>query len=177
MKKALVITIIVIMYFFIYFLHVNFFSWFTIAGVMPNLFVLLILFTGLFINSKVGSIVGFALGLYTDFLFGNKIGINAILFLIVGFSGGFLDKKFSKDSRMTLLIVSTSVTAIYELLFYSYNNMVFSASTNISAFLFTLLIELLYNALLIIIFYPLIHKYGCRAENAFENKDVLLRYF
>lgn len=68
MRKIIIMLSIAVIYFVLYFLHVNFFSWFTIAGVMPNLFVLLVLFVGLFINSKVGAIVGFIIRIVYRFL-------------------------------------------------------------------------------------------------------------
>ena len=95
LKKIGIIISIIIIYFLIYFLQANFFSWFTINGVQPNLFVLLALFIGIFMGRKVGSILGIILGLYTDFLFSNTIGISAILFGIIGLCGDYLDKKFS----------------------------------------------------------------------------------
>lgn len=121
--------------------------------------------------------MGAVIGLYTDFLFSNKIGISAILLFIVGFSGGYLDKKFSKESKMTIMIIGTLVTALYETIFYLYNVIVLSVELNILSFLYTLVIELIYNILLVIILYPLIHKLGDYAENVFKNRDVLPRYF
>ena len=48
MKKAGIIALIILAFFIIYFLQADFFSWFNIFGIMPNLFVILILFVGLF---------------------------------------------------------------------------------------------------------------------------------
>ena len=42
MKKTIDIIIIILAFFIIYFLQTNFFTWFNIAGIMPNLFVVLI---------------------------------------------------------------------------------------------------------------------------------------
>ena len=67
MRKAKIILFFIIAYFLIYFLQANFFSWFNIRGVQPNLFVVLVLFIGLNTNSKVGQIMGFIIGLFTDF--------------------------------------------------------------------------------------------------------------
>ena len=177
MRKVMIIFSIVIIYFILYFLHVNFFSWFTIAGVMPNLIVLLVLFIGLFINSKVGAVMGFFIGLYTDFLFSQNIGCCAFLMMAVGYIGGYLDKKFSKESKMTIILIGSIVTAVYEIVMHLYRMIAFSVELNFWTFLWTLAIELLYNALLIIILYPAIQKAGFYAENEFENKSALPRYF
>ena len=48
MKKTVSILLMFVAFLIIYFLQVNFFTWFNIAGVMPNLFILLIMVIGLF---------------------------------------------------------------------------------------------------------------------------------
>ena len=170
MKKIGIIISIIIIYFLIYFLQANFFSWFTINGVQPNLFVLLALFIGIFMGRKVGSILGIILGLYTDFLFSNTIGISAILF-------GIIDKKFSKDSKLTIVLMGAIVTAIYEVMLLVYRIIKLNCTFNILSFLGTLGIEIIYNAFIIIIFYPLIHKFGLYIESIFKDKKMLPRYF
>ncbi|MBO5348228.1 MAG: rod shape-determining protein MreD [Clostridia bacterium] len=177
MKKALIIVSIFVIYFVIYLLQVNFFNWFTIAGIQPNLFVLLALFIGIFMNGKMGAILGFILGLYTDFLFSNTIGISAFLLGAVGFCGEILDKKFSKDSKITIVLMGSIVTAIYEILLYIFNIIKMSINVNLIAFIYILAIEIIYNAFIIIIFYPLIHKFGIYAESVFKNKKMFPKYF
>ena len=58
MKKILIGIITYIVFLLIYFLQANFFSWFTIAGVSPNLFIMLILFLGLFSGGTFSMIMG-----------------------------------------------------------------------------------------------------------------------
>ncbi len=177
MKKAIIIFVIFIIYFLIYFLQVNFFNWFTIAGIKPNLFVIFILFVGLFLGGKIGAVVGFVMGLYTDFLFSQTIGKMAILFCLVGMAGGFLDKKFPKDSKITMVMMGSLVTALFEILLYAYNVIVLSTTVNLGAFMYILAIEIVYNAFLTIIFYPILNKYGNYAEQIFKNNALSPRYF
>ena len=54
MKKILSIIAITIVFFVIYFLQINLFNWFNIYGISPNLFIIFILFIGLFIGKKIG---------------------------------------------------------------------------------------------------------------------------
>ena len=53
MKKTVTIICIILAFFVIYFLQANFFTWFNIAGIMPNLYVILVLFIGLFMKRKL----------------------------------------------------------------------------------------------------------------------------
>lgn len=53
MKKTITIICLILAFFVIYFLQSNFFTWFNIAGIMPNLYVVLVLFIGLFMKRKL----------------------------------------------------------------------------------------------------------------------------
>ena len=50
MKKTMINIGLILTAILVYILQVNFFNWFNIAGVMPNLFVIFILFIGLFVG-------------------------------------------------------------------------------------------------------------------------------
>lgn len=68
MKKAITIFVLFITFIIIYFLQLNFFSWFTISGIMPNLFIIFILFIGLYAGVKMGAGFGLALGFILDII-------------------------------------------------------------------------------------------------------------
>lgn len=84
MKKILSTIIIFLIFILIYFLQSNFFNWFNIAGVKPNLFIILALIVGLFVGKAYGTTVGIALGLLLDFFIGRNIGIYGIQLGIAG---------------------------------------------------------------------------------------------
>lgn len=73
MKKAIIYITLFIVFLLIYFLQMNFFNWFTIAGVKPNLFVILILIIGLFTGRTNGIICGIIAGLFLDFFIGRSV--------------------------------------------------------------------------------------------------------
>ena len=115
MKKVIINIGLILTFFIIYFLQLNFFSWFKIAGIMPNLFVILILYIGLFTNRTLGLTYGVVLGILLDLFIGKKIGITAIMLGAVGIMAALFDKNFSKDSRMTMMIMVAVSTIIYEI--------------------------------------------------------------
>ena len=86
MKKTVINIALIVTTIIIYYLQSNFFSWFNIAGVMPNLFVILVLFIGLFASRTMGTAYGVAIGVVLDFLLGNKIGIYAGTLGVIGVS-------------------------------------------------------------------------------------------
>ena len=81
---------------------------------MPNLFIVLVLFIGLFASRTMGTVYGIIIGLILDLVLGNKVGVNAVTLGIIGFLAGVFDKNFSKDSRMTIMLMTISATLLVE---------------------------------------------------------------
>lgn len=177
MKKTLAIILIIITFLIIYFLQANFFTWFNISGIKPNLFVILVLLVGLFAGRKIGIPIAIFLGFFLDLVLGKSIGISAFMFAIVAFLGGYLDKNFSKDSKLTIMLMVAGSTAIYEIGSYVFNVINLSAYAELGSFIKILLIEIVYNTMLTIILYPLIQKTGYKLEEIFKENKILTRYF
>ena len=145
MKKTAVYIGILITFFIFYFLQTHFFSWFTIAGVKPNIFVILILFVGLFAGSMPGASIGAICGVLLDLLVGKNIGTTGILLAIVGFVGGYFDKNFSKDSKITIILMVIGTTFVYEILKYIINIIFLHLNVEMLVFFKILIIELIYQ--------------------------------
>ncbi len=177
MKNVMIVIISVIVFLLFYLLQVNFFNWFTIAGVSPNLFVILVLFLGLFAGKRLGIPMGIFLGICLDFFIGKKIGISGIMLGIIGGMAGILDKNFSKDSRITLILMTIGVTVTYELGVYILNHLIIATNFELMAFIKILLIEVIYNVIITIILYPILQKAGYYIEDAFRGNQILTRYF
>ena len=177
MKKILSIILLIISFFIIYFLQSNFFTWFTIMNVQPNLFIIFVLFIGLFAGKKIGLILGIIFGFYLDVIIGRQIGISGIMFGIIGIIGEYLDKNFSKESRLTIMLMIAGSTAIYEIGCYAFNVITLSMNVELLSFIKTLLIEIIYNLLITIIIYPIIQRLGHNLEGIFKTRNILTRYF
>ena len=177
MKKVVINIILVITAFIIYYLQSNFFVWFNISGVMPNLFVILALFIGLFSNQIMGTAYGVGIGILLDLLIGNKIGVNAISLGIIGFLSAIFDKNFSKDSRATIMFMVLGSTAVFEIIRLLLNYVVLSTNVEIINFIIILVIEIIFNLILAIILYPLIQKFGYYIEDEYKGNKILTRYF
>ena len=177
MKKVSIAVGLILSFLIVYLLQSNFFSWFNLAGVKPNLFVILVLSIGLFTGRGFGSTFGILFGLGLDFFIGKNIGISAIMLGIIGFLGGYLSKNFSKDSRITMMIMILFATLIYEIGTYTFYYFINSVSIELFYFIKVLLIELVFNLLITIIIYPLIIKFGYKIEENFKENKILTRYF
>ena len=177
MKKFIINIGLIIATFIIYFLQSNFFNWFTISGVMPNLFVILVLFIGLFSNRMTGVIYGVAIGAILDLVIGMQIGINAVGLGVIGFLSATFDKNFSKDSRATIMFMVLGTTLIFEVLVYVLNYFILGINVELINFVKILSIEIIYNLILVIIIYPIIQKFGYLIENEYKGNRILTRYF
>ena len=177
MKKFIINLFFVLTVFIIYFLQSNFFTWFNIAEVMPNVFIIFVLFVGLFTNKTLGTIYGVIIGLILDLLFGTKVGIQAVSLGLIGFLAAIFDKNFSKDSRMTIMVMVLGSTIIVEVINYLLKYMFIGNSVEIFNFIRILILEVIFNSILTIIIYPLIQKFGYEIENEYKGNKILTRYF
>lgn len=177
MKKFIINIIIIITFVIIYILHSNLFTWFKIAGVMPNLFVIFVLFIGLYANKYMGVTYGIIFGLLLDLFLSRNIGISAIMLGIVGIIGVVFDKNFSKENRITLIVMVILSTIVFETGEYLVSFFINKFDLEIIPFIQILLIECLYNSILTIILYPLIQNLGNRVETEYKGNKILTRYF
>lgn len=177
MKKFLINIALILIGFIIYFLQANFFSWFTIFGIKPNLFIIYILFIGLFGNRGMGIIYGSITGIFLDLLFEEKIGVNLIALSLIGIIATIFDKNFSKDSRITIMFMVFGTTIIFEIVSYFTRYILYSINVEVLNFIKILLVEIVYNILITIVVYPLIQKFGYYIENEYKGNRILTRYF
>lgn len=177
MKKFLINIALILIGFIIYFLQANFFSWFTIFGIKPNLFIIYILFIGLFGNRGMGIIYGSITGIFLDLLFEEKIGVNLIALSLIGIIATIFDKNFSKDSRITIMFMVFGTTIIFETISYFTRYILYSINVEVLNFIKILLVEIVYNILITIVVYPLIQKFGYYIENEYKGNRILTRYF
>ena len=177
MKKFLIHVGLILTFIVIYLIQTIFFTHFTIAGIMPNVFIILMLYIGLYMGRTMGVIYGIIYGILIDIWVGKSLGLTSVALALVGILGGLFDKTLSKDSRLTVLLMGAICTIIYEFVLYFFNYMFFKINIEIYSFLKILFIETIYNVLLIIIVYPLMKATGYEIENEIKGDRILTRYF
>jgi len=177
LKKVLIIIATVIVFFIIYFMQANFFNFFTIAGIKPNLFIIFVLFIGLYEGKKIGIGCGVCFGILLDIFIGKNIGATGILLGIIGLLGGYLDKNFSKESKITIILMAMGATFLFEFGVYLLNSFILSYEIQIFAFMKIIFVEIIYNSILTIILFPLFKKAGTFIEGNFKESKILTRYF
>ena len=96
---------------------------------------------------------------------------------IIGFVGMIFDKNFSKENRITLIVMVILSTIVFETGEYLVSFFINKFDLEIITFIQILLIECLYNSILTIILYPLIQNLGNRVETEYKGNKILTRYF
>lgn len=177
MKKIFINIAIIISFIFIYLIQANFFTWFKIAGVMPNLLIILMLYIGLFMGRTSAITYGVIFGILVDIFVSRRLGITSIMLAITGFAADIFDKNFSKDSRITVMAMVAISTIIYEIGTYILSYAILNINVEILAFSKILLIETIYNVILTIILYPIMQLTGYDVEEEYKGSKILTRYF
>ena len=177
MKKFLFGLLLYFIFLIFYFLQANFFNWFTIAGVSPNIFIILILFLGLFTDNRFSLILSLLIGVTLDLFVGKSLGVTAVTFCLIALVCRYFDRNFSKDNKLSILILIVGLTIVCEVITYFLNCLILEIDIEIVPFIRILAIEVLYNAILTFIFYNLILKLGAMLERQFKQRNILTRYF
>ncbi len=177
MKKFLIGLATYFIFIILYFIQADFFSWFTIGGICPNIFILFVLFLGLFTDNLFSIIMGLLTGITLDLIVGKTVGVTAIMFCLVAIIASYFDKNFSKENKLTIMVMVVGMTIICEFANYFLNVLIVESLVEIGAFVKILFVETLYNAILTIIFYGPILKLGYKLERQFKQNNILTRYF
>ena len=97
--------------------------------------------------------------------------------LISSSIGVVFSKTVSKEGRLTFMFLCMVTTFLSEIISYVLRIIILDSSFDFLAFIKIVLIEIVYNTLLIIIFYPLIHMFGEWIKQVFTEDRIKTRYF
>lgn len=89
-----------------------------LAGVIPNLLLILTVSTGYLRGCKDGLITGMLCGILSDMVFGSVIGLHALFYLLIGYLNGYGNNiYFGNNFSVPLLLVGIS-DIVYGLMYY-----------------------------------------------------------
>ena len=103
---------------FFFLLQTGVFTYMKLGNVIPNLLVLVVCVYGFFYGEKTGAVCGFFAGLLMDIFFGEMLGLNALIIMLIGYvNGGFSGLFYAEDIRLPMILITLS-DASYGLMFY-----------------------------------------------------------
>ena len=155
MRRKIVLALLIIITFV---LQSTVFKWLSIASISPNILLILTVSFGFMGGKTTGLFVGFFCGLMIDLFYGNLFGLNALLYMYIGFFNGFLYKVYyDEDIKVPLVLVAISDFA-YGGLVYALQFML-RGRLNLLGYLRQIIFpELVYTVLLTLIFYRIFFR-------------------
>ena len=112
------ITVTGLVIFINFILQSTLFDYIRIGAIKPNTALVIIVCYAILRGDVEGSIMGFFTGLLQDMFFGNVIGLNALLYAIIGYFCGKPFKNFYNENFMLPITLVAFSSAFYEFGFY-----------------------------------------------------------
>jgi len=139
-----------------YLLQCTVFSSLELAGIKPNLLIIITASFGFMRGSREGMLVGFVSGLLVDIQFGDMIGFYALIYLLVGFINGLFQRLyFDEDIKLPLFLISIS-EFLYGIIVY-FLTYLLRSDFNFLLYLNKIILpELIYTIVITLGLYPLI---------------------
>lgn len=167
MKRFLVAFLLILLSFTF---QTTVFQWISFGGIVPNVLIILTATYGIMRGDRIGLIMGFFCGLLSDVFFGTFIGLNAIIFMYIGYiNGKFHQVFYEEDVKLPLVLIFAS-DIVYGFSYYSIMFLLRSRFNFSFYFMNIILPEVIYTILATLVIYPillLIHK----ALTKDERKD------
>lgn len=152
-KRFLITAVIIIA---AYLLQCTVFSSLELAGIKPNLLLIVTASFGFMRGSREGVLVGFVSGLLADIQFGDMIGFYALIYLLVGFINGMFQRLyFDEDIKLPLFLIAVS-EFLYGIIVY-FLTYLLRSDFNFLLYLNKIILpELIYTIVITLGLYPLI---------------------
>ncbi|MCR5431259.1 MAG: rod shape-determining protein MreD [Lachnospiraceae bacterium] len=142
--------------FILYVLQTGLFSSFSLAGVVPDLLMILVVSTGYMHGRIRAMITGLLCGFFIDCCYGNVIGVFPIFYIIVGNFSGFANKIYDDEDHMTPILLTAAGELLYNIMFFIVFYLL-QGRTNLSFYIYRITIpKIVYTVLVSIILYRIL---------------------
>lgn len=153
MKRILIAFLILILSFTF---QTTIFQWISFGGIVPNILVVYSIIYGMMYGKKSGLLLGFFAGLLCDIFFGSFIGMNAVIYMYIGYLGGFTHKIFiAEDIKLPIILVVLG-DLIYSFSYYIFMFLLRGRFDLSFYFKNIMMPELIYTVVISLFFYPLL---------------------
>lgn len=161
MKRFIVVTLEILICFL---LQTTLFQWFRLAGVTPNLLLILTVSIGFMRGRKEGLFIGFICGLLIDVYYGDIIGICTLIYLIIGYLSGYANKIFVEEDFSIPLLLIGAGELIYFFLYYVLEFLLRGRLNIVYYFIHIGLPRIIYTVVVSIFVYRLFNKINSLLE-------------
>lgn len=152
--RRLIVSVLLIVICFLF--QTTVFQGIDFGGIVPNLMIVLTASFGFMRGEKTGLIMGFACGFLADVFFGNVLGLNAMIYMYIGYANGKFNRIFyQEDIKLPLGLIFMSDLA-YGFLYYI-TLFLMRKRFNIRYYFFHIILpEVVYTILVTLLLYPLV---------------------
>lgn len=169
MKHAVISFFLLIAF---YLLQTTIFSRLDIAGIKPDIILILLVFIAYRYGRVPGMFMGFFTGLLLDFTEGNYLGYYALLYLVVGYLLGFCNKLYNNDSILVPLgLVALSDFFLNFLIFIT--GFLLRNRLDLPFYMMRIILpELIYTVIVSILIYRLVDRLFMRIDKVKTEEEV-----
>ncbi len=139
-------------------LEITVFSFHPVAGVKPDLLLVIIVVGGLLSGVKTGFFLGFLAGTLQDSFLGGMLGILTLVKLIVGCLNGFIEGHFFKENYLLPPLFVFVFTLIHETIVILFSRQLLFNINYVKILQTVIIPEAIYNAILGFILYIIFYK-------------------
>ena len=140
------------------------------AGVVPDLLLILVITVAYTRGRVAGMLTGFAAGLLTDVCFNEMVGLCALFYLCIGYIAGYSQKIYDeRDYTLPLLMIALG-EFLYSFAYYVAYFLLRSRTEFGYYFVHLILPRIVYTVLIAAFLYPLFH-WGHRLLVRMEEKE------
>lgn len=133
------------------------FPHFELAGVVPDLLMVLVVATAYTRGIFPGMFTGLFAGLLVDFCFGDVIGIYGLLYMFIGYLNGYSNKIYDRDDYTIPMILIAVSEFVYCFLYYVVEFLL-RGRLNLGFYMYRIMLpRVIYTVLIGVIFYKLFH--------------------
>ena len=151
--KRFTVSVLIIMCFL---LQTTVFQWIDFGGIVPNLMIILTASFGFMRGERTGLLFGFFCGLLVDIFFANVLGLNAMIYMYIGYTNGKFNRVFyPEDIKLPLFLILLSDFS-YGFIYYFVLFLMRGRFQIGYYFIHIILPEMVYTILITLLLYPLI---------------------
>ena len=169
MKRFFITALIIVLCFL---LQTTVFQSIALAGEVPNLILIVVVAIAYMRGRKEGMYVGFASGLLIDLVYGDVIGMNAVLLVVIGYVVGICNEIYYRDELSVPIILIAISAFMFNFAYYVFNFLLRGRLDVLYYIWRTILPEVVYTVLVAVVLYQLLHTLNYHLELK-EDKEVL----
>lgn len=146
-------------------------QYFALGSITPNLLIVITSSFGFMRGKKEGLLIGFSAGILVDIFYGDYLGFQAFLYMLIGYGNGYFQRLFfDEDIKLPLILIGIS-EFLYGMLMFITSFLLRSKFDFAFYFINIIMPELVYTLLATLLMYQIVRKINRMLEES-EKRSV-----